>query len=92
MSLDVINIIQVYKIDSTNALILCYGSNSWKARHPYFLERFGEEGHAKSTVLELPHFPFHSLTRSMPRELIMKARETDPFEDYLHDNDVVDKE
>ena len=28
----------------------------------------------------------------LSRELIMKPQDTDPFEDYYHDNDVVDRD
>ena len=67
------------------------GAIPGKAGTPIFLKDSVKRVMLNQQYLNCPTFIPQSDKR-YATELIMKARETDPFEDYLHDNDVVDKE
>jgi len=83
--------LQVYKIDAVNALIYVKGSVPGKPGTSCFVRDAIRKKYFNFEYLNFPTFVPEAGVK-YASEIIMKPQETDPFEEYHHDNSVVDKD
>lgn len=82
---------QVYKIDAAKSLIFIRGSVPGKPGTFCFVRDAIRKKFDNHQFLNFPTF-VPQRGEKYAYEIIMKPSETDPFEQYHHDNAVVDKE
>jgi len=81
----------VYKIDAPRALIYIKGSIPGKAGSYCFIKDAWRKKLHNEDYLNCPTF-LPKPGQKYAQEIVMSARETDPFEEYKHDNDIIDKD
>jgi len=83
--------LRVYKVDGPRALIYVRGSVPGKAGTFCFVRDAVRKRLFNMDFLNFPTF-LPQPTENYAAEVIMTPQETDPFEEYLHDNAVIDRE
>lgn len=81
----------MYKIDVPRALVYIKGSLPGKPGSYCFIKDAWRKKFHNETFLNCPTF-LPKPGQKYAEEIVMAPRETDPFEEYKHDNDIVDKD